>query len=180
MEYPSEVTTEEYLAMDAAAPPGVKYEYDGRRVWALAGASYEHNRLAMRLGAELIRQLENCDVLSSDQRVRVYTDKYVYPDVTVVCDEPELTDDNPPSLVNPRLVIEVLSGSTESRDLGWKVRAYLGIGALAEYWVVLPSEPTVYRYLPHEDGWIVRIYRAGEALESEALGVRIEIDALYG
>jgi len=179
MESPLEVTTEEYLAMDAGAPSGTRYEYDGRRAWALAGASYAHNRLTTRIVVTLDRQRGGCDVLSSDQRVRIREHTYVYPDVVVVCDEPDLAEDHPPSLLNPRLVVEVLSESTESRDLGWKVEAYLGIDSLEEYWIVRPGDPAIYRYVPHEDGWIVHIARTGDVLKSEALGVAIEVDALY-
>ena len=179
MDSPSEVTTEEYLTIDAEAPPSTRYEYDGRRVWALAGASYAHNRLTTRLVVALDRQLGACDVLSSDQRVRLRENQYVYPDVVVVCGEPELADDQPPSLLNPRLVVEVLSDSTEGRDLGWKVEAYLRIASLDEYWIVRVDDPVIYRYIPHEDGWIVRIARAGGVLEAERLGLCVEVDALY-
>jgi Uma2 family endonuclease len=179
MESPSEVTTEEYLAMDAGAPPGMRYEYDGLRAWALAGASYVHNRLTTRIVVVLDRQLSGCDVLSSDQRVRIQDHQYVYPDVVAVCDAPQLTNDQPPSLLNPRLVVEVLSASTELSDLGWKVEAYLKIDSLDEYWIVRVDDPVIHRYIPHEDGWIVRIVRAGGVLETERLGLRVEIDALY-
>lgn len=165
--------------MDAGAPPGMRYEYDGFRAWALAGASYAHNRLTTRIVVVLDRQLSGCDVLASDQRVRIQDHQYVYPDVVAVCDEPQLTNDQPPSLRNPRLVVEVLSASTEVSDLGWKVEAYLKIASLDEYWIVRVDDPVIYRYIPHEDGWIVRIVRAGGVLETERLGLRVEIDALY-
>jgi Uma2 family endonuclease len=103
----------EYLAMEREAP--TRSEYLNGEIFAMAGASRRHNLITMNVGAHLWGQLRQgpCEVYSRDMRVKVSaTGLYTYPDLVVVCGEPELEDAELDTLLNPTLLVEVLSKST--------------------------------------------------------------------
>ena len=187
------MTVEEYLAFDAAAPEGERYEYwdgdvipvhgyhdDG--VTAMAGASPAHNQITGNLVAALHGAMtaRGCRIGVGDQRVRTEDGRYSYPDLVFVCGTPEYSDDNPPVLLNPTLIVEVASPSTAGRDRGTKMRAYTQTASLAEYWLVETTTAEVTRIVRTADGWALRFVVGREAaLESDALGVSVPLADVY-
>jgi Uma2 family endonuclease len=112
-------TPEEYLAIDRAAP--TKSEYHGGEIFAMAGASEQHNIITLNVATELRVQLRGgpCRPFSADMRVRIGTaDLYAYPHVVVVCGERRFADDQRDVLLNPTAIIEVLAEGTEAYDRG--------------------------------------------------------------
>src|SRR5262245_48428108 len=110
-------TPESYLAFERVSE--IKHEYFNGEIFAMTGASRNHNRITIKTGAILLNQLgqRRCDVFASDMRVKIKKiGKYTYPDVSVVCGEPEFEDQEVDTLVNPNVIIEVLSPSTENYD----------------------------------------------------------------
>ena len=122
---PSLVTEAEYLELEAGSLE--KHEFVNGEIIAMAGASLEHRSIQINLTTALKTRLRRGPCQPHGPELRVHTSEtglYAYPDVVVFCGEPELADTNPPSLLNPRVVIEVLSESTEGHDRGVKVAHY--------------------------------------------------------
>ncbi len=137
------MTVTEYFAFDAAAPEGMRYEYwdgevvpvhgyDEDGVTAMAGASLNHNQVTVNLAAALHGPMtaRGCRAGAGDLRVRTESGRYGYPDLVFVCGETEVTDDVPPVLLNPTLLVKVASPSTVGRDRGRKLTAYTRIARL--------------------------------------------------
>jgi len=148
---------DEYLAFDRAASG--KHELWDGEVFAMSGASLEHNRIVRNLVRHLGNALEGmgCEVLPSDMRVRIKPrSRYVYPDVTIVCGPPRL-EGEADVLLNPNLVIEVLSPSTEAFDRGEKFVGYRSLPSVHEVALVSQDARRVECYARHLDGaWILR------------------------
>ena len=135
------LTPEEYLAFERRSE--VKHEYFAGEIFAMVGASKRHNLItanAIRiLGNQLVER--PCNVYPSDMRVKVSsTGKYTYPDVVVACDQEEFDDAEKDTLLNPVVIIEVLSESTEAYDRGKKFEQYQQIESLTEY-ILITQEP---------------------------------------
>ena len=175
------LTVEEYLELDADADE-VRYEYLDGRVWALAGAAPPHNLVKDNIRTEFHTRLRprGCRSFTFDQRVQLIEERYVYPNVAVVCGPPEYTDESPPSLVNPELLVEVTSASTADRDYQDKLDAYLQLDSLQEYWIASPSRILITQYVRQDDEWVVRSVRNREAvLRCEALDIELDMDDIY-
>ena len=175
------LSVEEYLTLDTETDEG-RYEYLDGRVWLLAGASPDHNLVKDNIQGELYSVLRprGCRSFTSDQRVKISETRYVYPDVVVLCGEPEYTDESPPSLVNPELLVEVTSESTSDRDHQEKLEAYLNLESLREYWIASPSRALVTQYVRRGDEWVVRSVADRDArLRCDALDVGLPLDAIY-
>lgn len=175
------LSVEEYLALDTETDEG-RYEYLDGRVWLLAGAAPNHNLVKDNIRSELHPKLSprGCRSFTSDQRVKISETRYVYPDVVVLCGEPEYTDESPPSLLNPELIVEVTSESTSDRDHQEKLEAYLNLDSLQEYWVASPSRALVTQYVRQGDEWVVRSAADRDAhLRCDALDVELSLDAIY-
>ena len=128
------ISVEEYLEFERASAE--KHEYRAGAIVAMAGASYAHNLIVMNMGASLHTRLrgKSCRVLPSDLRVSVPASRlFTYPDLTVVCGPPRFSDDRQDTLLNPQIIIEVLSPSTGDYDRGLKFRHYRSIESLREY-----------------------------------------------
>jgi Uma2 family endonuclease len=174
------MSTDEYLALDRASPE--KHQFWDGEVFAMSGASLAHNlivgNLLMHLGHAL--RGSGCRPLPSDMRVRLPTgDRYVYPDVTIVCGPPEL-EGEADILLNPRTVIEVLSPSTEAFDRGEKFAGYRSISSLREVVFVSQHARAIECLTRQADGtWSLRDYRDADALTLEALQTPLALDAIY-
>lgn len=146
-------TPEEYLALERHAE--FKSEYIDGRIVAMSGAQRAHVLIVGNLTLELgTRLLETpCEVYPADMKVRIVpSNRYVYPDLSVSC-EPRFDDDHTDVLLNPVLVIEVLSSSTEKYDRGEKFLHYRRIESLREYVLVSQKEARVERYVREGDFW---------------------------
>ena len=145
------LTPEEYLAKERKALN--KSEYRDGRIYAMPGASREHNLITGNAFAELHFQMRNrvCEVYPSDMRVKVSAaGLYTYPDVIVVCDEPHFDDSYFDMLLNPTVLIEVLSPSTAAYDRGEKFRRYQYLDSLCEYVLISQDSVCVEHYLRQE------------------------------
>lgn len=179
-------TVAEYLAMEAVSETKNEY-WDGiivpvhQEVVGMAGASLRHAELVGELLAEFrIRLRGRCRAVASDLRVSTGGGKYLYPDVVVYCGEPELTEENPPALLNPSLLVEVTSPSTESEDTGRKLEAYLQIPSLQEYWVARQDTASITQYVRDGAEWRLRIEGGQDAvIQSEHLGITLALADIY-
>ncbi len=172
----------EYLRRERAAV--FRSEFYRGEMFAMAGASREHNLVSGNLFTSINYALRerSCEAYTGDMRVKVApTGLYTYPDVTVVCGVPRFEDDHGDTLVNPTVLIEVLSESTEAYDRGEKWAQYRQLPSLKEY--VLASQITphceVYRRQP--DGrWLLTDAVSLEAVVSlESIGVEIPLSEVY-
>ena len=155
-------TAEEYLALERCA--SYKSEFHDGQIYAMTGASRKHNLITFNIARELGIQLKKrpCEAYINDMRVKAAKARgYHYPDIAVVCDTPQFEDAHVDTLLNPTLLIEVLSPSTEAYDRGGKFAHYRKIGSLQEYLLVAQDQPSIERYVRQGDVWIL----------SEALGL---------
>lgn len=151
-------TPEEYLAFERRSE--FKSEYVGGEIVAMTGASWRHNLVAGNLFAtlhSLLKKNRGCEMYANDMRVRVPVgDLYTYPDVVVTCGEPRFEDDEGDTLLNPVLIAEVLSKSTESYDRGAKFAAYRTLPSFAEYLIVAQDRIHVEQSVRQLDGaWLL-------------------------
>ena len=140
------MTPAEYLAMDRASLD-LKYEYIRGEAFAMAGGAEAHGALIHGVGSALAtRIVERGCVVLSEMRVRVSTSgSYCYPDVVVACRDRRYLDSRKDTLLNPAVIVEVLSPSTEAYDRGLKFQLYRQLSSLREYVLVWQSEPSVFR-----------------------------------
>jgi Uma2 family endonuclease len=174
------LTPEAYLAWERQQLE--KHEYFEGEVFAMAGASREHNLIVVNVVGELRNLLRKgtCEVYPSDLRVHVpLTGLYTYPDASVVCGRPELTDEQGDTLLNPSVLIEVLSPSSEGYDRGKKFEQYRSIASLRDYLLVSSESAHVEHYARQPDGsWLLRDARAGGRV-SLSVGCTLEVDEVY-
>jgi len=173
------LTPAQYLAAERVSD--VKHEFLHGDVFAMAGGSYRHSLIAANIVRHLGNALEArpCAVHTSDMRVRA-GDLYTYPDVTVLCGEPRFEDERRDTLLNPNVIFEVLSDSTESYDRGRKFEQYRTVPSLFEVVLVSQAEIHVEHFARQPDGsWRLREVRAGQRLELPALGCELSVDDIY-
>jgi Uma2 family endonuclease len=150
----------------------------------MAGGSRRHARLAANLLRDLGNQLRGgrCEIYTSDMRVWVgATGLYTYPDVTVVCGQPQLADEHGDTLLNPTFIAEVLSPTTEGYDRGRKFEHYRTIPSLSEYLLVAQDRIHVDLYTRQPDGrWILsEAGRLEDSLELRSIECRLSLADLY-
>ena len=150
-------TAEEYLALERQAE--CKSEYCAGDIFAMAGASRWHNLIVANVIRELSLQLKGrpCTTYPSDMRVKISpTGLYTYPDITVVCSEAQFEDTQQDTLLNPTLIVEVLSESTEAYDRGGKFAHYRKLTSLMEYVLIAQTKPHVEHYVRQPDNrWLL-------------------------
>jgi len=176
------LTPAEYLVLERSAE--IKGEYFDGEIFAMAGASREHNLIVANLLGELRQRLRNgpCEVYPSDMRVKVdLTGLYTYPDVVVVCDKPQFEDQHGDTLLNPTLLIEVLSESTEKYDRGKKSSHYRRLPSLQEYLLVSQDEPHIEHYARQDnDHWLLTEATGTDTnIELPALQATVELSEVY-
>lgn len=151
------LTPEEYLAIERKAE--YKSEYFNGEMFAMAGASERHALIVTNVVAELRGQLRHrpCTVYSTDLRVRVSpTGLYTYPDVIVVCGQAQFADDQKDTLLNPTLIVEVLSESTKDYDRGGKFEHYRSLASLSEYVLIAQDKHHVEHFVRQPDNrWLL-------------------------
>jgi Uma2 family endonuclease len=174
------LSPEEYLALERAAER--KSEYYQGEMFAMSGGSFNHNRLSSQFIAILNQSLREtgCAVLTSDMRTAVPQSKlYTYPDVSVVCSPPDLTAED--TLLNPVLIAEVPSPSTEAYDRGLKLELYRLIPSLQDYILISQTHIHVECYSRQESGIWALTEATGRASELliPSLGLRLPLAELY-
>lgn len=174
-------TPAEYLARERASSE--RHEFLAGEVFAMAGATFEHNKIVGNLVGELRSALRQrpCDVTPSDMRVKIPAfGLYTYPDVTVVCGDPQFEDEVRDTLLNPTVIIEVLSESTEAYDRGKKFRYYRSIPSLREYVLVAQDAISVERYTRGDGGvWSLQESGAGDTLVLASIGCEVPVGEIY-
>ena len=178
----TKVTEEEYLAIDRAAE--VRSEFFDGEMFAMSGGSMRHARLQRNIIVELHARLfgGKCEVFTSDFRVRISPGRmYAYPDVTVVCGKPLLADERQDILLNPTVIIEVLSPSTEQYDRGVKFQYYRGIESLKDYLLVDQNQVRIEQYTRGDAStWTLRDFqRPEDELRIDSIGVSLTLARIY-
>ncbi len=173
------LSEKEYLVRERAAR--YKSEYRQGRMVAMTGASRQHNRITVDLTAVLSTQLRDrpCEVFVSDMRVKVRAaGLYTYPDVVALCGPAEFEDED--TLLNPALIVEVLSPSTESYDREEKFAAYRTLDSLREYVLIAQDRMHVERWVREDDLWHATAREAPDAvLELTSIGCAVPLREIY-
>ena len=145
------LTEAEYLRIERAA--NYRSEFYRGEMFAMAGGSPKHSRIRVNLSGSIWSRLKGhpCVAYDSDLRIRCRTGLYTYPDASVICDELEFDEEHKDTVLNPTLIVEVLSKSTEAYDRGKKFDHYRTIPSLREYVLVAQDEPMVQRFLRNDD-----------------------------
>lgn len=173
-------TPAEYLAFERSA--NEKHEYYDGEIFAMAGASKEHNRISTNIIGRLFAQLEGqpCQPNGSDLRIKFPSDRYTYADVTVACDPLEFEDAELDTLLNPRVVVEVLSPSTERNDRGPKLRGYQQLASVQEILLVAQDQARIEHLIRSNEGWTLKIALGlEEAVELPCIGCRLSLAHVY-
>jgi Uma2 family endonuclease len=176
------LTPEQYLEIERRAE--FKSEYYQGEMFAMAGAKWNHNLIVAHLVREFDQQLRSrrCSVTPSDMRVHVSaTGLYTYPDVVVVCGEPRFLDGQLDTLLNPTLLAEVLSPSTEAYDRGRKFEHYRSLESLAGYLMISSQRVSAELFVPQPGGrWLLTAAGSLEdTLELPVIGCRVALADLY-
>ena len=148
----------------------------------MSGGTFDHSTIAVNVVVALHAALREslCSTLNSDMRIRTGDDVGAYPDVSVVCGDRRFTDDTHDELLNPTVVVEVLSPSTEAYDRGEKFIHYQTIESLREYVLVSTATRRVDVFTRQGAGaWLLRSFPAGTSVELSSVGARLPVDALY-
>lgn len=175
-------TPEEYLALERRTEE--KHEYLHGHVYAMGGATQRHSLIVANLVRELSLQFKDktCWVYPADMRVQVAGNGlYTYPDVVALCGEPRFLDATEDTLLNPALIVEVLSKSTESYDRGEKFAHYRELGSLEEYVLVAQDRVSVERFLRQPDGqWLLAGFRdLGDTVTLASVGCQLALVEVY-
>lgn len=177
----TKVTAEEYLALDRAAE--LRSEFLDGEIIAMSGGSARHSRLQMNLGLEIQLALRGtpCEAFNSDLRVRVSSRMYTYPDLSVVCGKLMLADQRQDILLNPTVVFEVLSPTTEHYDRGVKFQHYREVESLQDYILVAQDQVRIEQYTRGESNtWTLRDHQlASDVLRITSIGVSLPLAAIY-
>ena len=176
------MTAADYLTTERQSQ--TKSEYLNGRIYAMSGASRNHNRITLNLGAMLRTRLRGkpCEPFISDLRVKVSpTGLYTYPDVVVVCGEPRFEDEQIDTLLNPQVIIEVLSESTEKYDRGDKFTHYRALESMSDYLLVAQNQPCIESFHRQADGsWIYSVAQGLEAqIDIAAIGCALRLEEVY-
>jgi Uma2 family endonuclease len=177
------LTEEEYLTVERRAE--FRSEFHRGETFVMAGASRRHNRIVTNLVTALDNQLRKrpCNVYSNDMRVKIPdTGLFTYPNLVVTCGKEEFADDQQDTLLNPLVILEVLSDSTEAYDRGKKFEHYQNIGSLSTYVLVAQDSRRVEKYVRQEDGWAwiyTESHGADAVVEIEAITCDLKLQDVY-
>ncbi len=177
--YVSEAT---YLEMERAATE--KHEYYQGEIFAMSGASLKHNVIFKNTYGELYAKLKgkSCQPFGSDMRVHIPQNSlYTYPDITVVCGKPELLDDNFDNLLNPSVIIEILSETTRKYDIGPKFKLYRDIPTLKEYILIDSLSVFVEQHFKNQNNiWELHDYKSmADNFISPVLNITFSLNDIY-
>jgi Uma2 family endonuclease len=170
----------EYLAFEEKSK--IKHEFMDGEIFSMAGGKRNHSLAGTNISTELNLQLreKDCEVHANDFRVRVRTGHYVYPDVAVACGEIEIVD-NDTTLLNPTVVFEVLSKSTEKRDRGEKLEDYFNLESVKDYILVSQDRVKVEHFHREKnDKWTLQIYtNIEDTLILDSIKCKVPLKLIY-
>ena len=174
-------TPQEYLAFERSSP--TRHEYYRGEIFAMAGTIYEHSLIVTNITHHAAGQFEDrpCAVHAGNLRVLIdETGLYTYSDVVIVCGEPKFPDREVDTLLNPTVIFEVLSESTEAYDRGVKFGHYRRIPSLREYVLVAQDRMLVERYTRQGDDWLLSEFTSPEqAVRLESIDCTIPLERIY-
>lgn len=177
----SHLTPEEYLALERKAT--IKSEYLSGQMYAMSGASREHNIICGNIFVALHLQLQErtCEIYSNDMRLKISAaGLYTYPDILVVCDEPRFEDASVDTLLNPTALFEVLSPSTEAYDRGAKFGYYRKLDSMQEYTLVSQDLMRVEHYLRHNEQWtLTEFSRPDDVVRLTSINCELPLREIY-
>ena len=176
------LTPQDYLAWERRQE--TRHEFFDGEIFAMTGASREHNLVCLNIAASLHTQLRGkpCEVYNNDMRVKVSeTGMYTYPDIVAACAEPQFEDAEVDTLLNPVLIIEVLSDSTEQYDRGAKFRHYRTLPSLQDYLLVAQTECRVEHYAREAGSrWLLTEYGdLDDTIDLASVGCRLHLREMY-
>jgi len=176
-------TPEDYLKFERESDS--RHEFLDGEIFAMAGESLSHSRVCVNLGGEVRAKLKgkSCEALSPNMKVRASTASlFSYPDLTIVCGEPQFHDTKKDVLTNPQVIFEVLSPSTAEYDRTTKFQRYrMGNDTLTDYILVSQDKPFVEHFTKQADNnWIYRSYSAlGDNLKIESIECELNLREIY-
>ena len=178
----SKLTEEQYLAIEREAE--FRSEFVDGEMLAMSGGSLRHARLQQNISSELYIALRDtgCEAFTSDMRVRVpKTRMYAYPDVSVICGKPVLADDHLDNLLNPIVIFEVLSPTTEKYDRGVKSQHYRAIESLKDYILVDQNQVRIEQFTRQDaNTWTLRDYQLlDQELTIASIGISLPLRRIY-
>lgn len=174
------ITETSYLSAESASAS--KHELIDGQVVAMAGAGVRHIDIVTHLSREILSHLKPpCRLMGNDTRFRAREHRdYYYPDLTIVCSERELLPGNTATLLNPTLIIEVLSKTTEFYDRGPKFEQYREMKSPKTYILVSQAKPLIEVYDRAGPFWTYRDYsQSGQSIALPAVGITITMDGVY-
>lgn len=178
----NKLTIEEYLEYENTSQE--KHEYYKGDIYAMSGAKVAHNRISGNVYHALRKRLEGkpCEPFSSDQRIHIPENSlFTYPDISVVCGEPETFNNDEWNILNPTVIIEILSPSTKDYDRGEKFKLYRDIKSLREYIMIDSQNIQVEVFRINETGhWELEEYKTIESeLLVKAISISIPVQEIY-
>jgi Uma2 family endonuclease len=176
------LTQTEYLKIERAAE--FKSEFFDGEMFAMAGGTAQHSLIATNLAAEFQNRLKNhsCTAYNTDLRIKIEaTGLYTYPDLSVICGSLRFAAGTDDTVVNPALLVEVLSNSTEAYDRGRKFEHYRQIPTLQEYLLVSQTEPRIEQFIRQSNGhWLLNeAVGLGKELELPSLKITISLSEVF-
>ena len=172
---------EQYLTQERQAE--FKSEYLAGELFAMAGASYTHNLIVANVLSELRNALRGspCRAVANDQRVLIVeTGLYTYPDLVIVCGEPHFSDDHLDTLLNPALIIEVLSPSNEAYDRGEKFAHYRRLNSLSDYVLISQDKMRVEHFTREGERWVLsEISMPNDKLSLPSFNCIVQLNTFY-
>jgi Uma2 family endonuclease len=178
IEHQRTLTVEEYFQLEEQ-DPGTRYEYIDGHVYAMAGGTANHDTIKsniQRILWNLLRR-SNCRAYSSDMKVYIAQTRYFHPDVTVTCDPRDRGRVQP--IQSPRLVVEVLSPSTELTDRTWKLKNYCAHPTIEEYVLVDSQSLKVESYHKEQGRWIYEAFENADDITLHSLAVHFALAEAY-
>ncbi len=175
-------TEEEYLQIERRAE--FRSEFFDGEMFAMAGGTLRHSLIAANLVREIGNRLKGkpCTAFNSDLRLKIEaTGLYTYPDLSVICGQPRFVDEHEDTIVNPTVIVEVLSDSTEAYDRGRKFEHYRQIPSLQEYLLVSQKETRVEQFVRQADHkWLLNEVTDRKAVLSlPSLGIAVSLDEIF-
>lgn len=158
MDVATKLSVQDYLELEQTSE--VRHEYENGEIREMPGGSENHSSIGenIKFSLRLALRERPCKIHGGDLRIKISTGLYTYPDVSVVCGERLFENDKRDSLINPRVVFEVLSPSTESYDRGKKFQHYQRVSSVSDYLIVSQDIYRVEHFMRQAEGWFLKTY----------------------
>ena len=180
--FPRHMSVEEWRELERTSHDS-KHEYIDGQVYAMSGGSLAHSRISLNVCGALERALVAeglpCQVYNSDAAVRLSPRRYTYPDASVTCDERDRSTPDKTEIEFPRVIVEVLSVSTEAYDRGEKFGYYRSCPHVQEYVLIATRYQTIEVFRRTPTRWTYDAYGVGDEVELASLNIRLPLAALY-